>query len=189
MTESISSDFVRQVRMALEVLAGGTSMSPTDELSALVGGLTGYGLVIMGNDQQANLDAGDHVEFSGFDGEANGIAVSFGAGQANGLITLQPGIWRMDCWLRGIVSGSTGVCDFQFRNNTAASLFGVAGHLQPTTSAANNSFSVGGCHAVEEIQQVAEIEVRITFETLLIELEESANGGGRATFMRVADLS
>jgi hypothetical protein len=171
-----SQVFVEQTREALAILGVGASVN-----------LGGYGLVIMGADQQANLDAGDHVEFTGFDGEATGIAVSSGAGQANGLITLQPGVWRMDCWLRGLFSGPTGSCEFQFRNNNTASVFGVSGVLEPQTQA-SNTHSVAACHAMEEIQAVAVIEVRILFETLLTELEESLNAGVRATFMRVADV-
>ncbi len=158
-----------------------------DEIDA-AGGLSGYGLVVMNQgDQQANLAFGDHVEFSGFDGEAAGIAVSSGAGQANGIITLQPGIWRMDCWLRGFFSGSGGGFEFGFRNNNTAQLFGVFGRIEPQTGAANQH-AVAACHAMEEIQVVAAIEVRILFNSLLTELEESTNAGVRATFMRVADV-
>ncbi|MEE9278197.1 MAG: hypothetical protein V3V06_07270 [Dehalococcoidia bacterium] len=156
-------------------------------MGVLLGALrTGYGLVVMGADQAADLAAGDHVEFSGFDGEARDISVSSGAGQANGLITLEPGIWRMECWLRGFFSGSTGGFEFQFRDNAASAVFGVGGRLEPQTGAANQH-TVAACHGMEEFLVATEIEVRILFNSLLTELEESANFGCRVTFTRVDD--
>ena len=127
MTESVSSDFVRQVRLALEVLAGGTSLSPTNELAAFAG-LSDYALVgRSGNDnaQTTNVSAGDHLEFDEII-EGSGVSVSGAGGaqsQANGLIELESaGVWLLVGTIGVDFSMSTGSVNFSWRNNTAAAL-------------------------------------------------------------------
>ena len=131
MTESVSSDFVRQVRMALEVLAGQTSISPTDELSPLVAGGGGiYTLLfplLKNFGASTTTNTGQHFQFDTIDAESAGgeITVSLGTGQERGLITLPQGhvfLCQAYIYLNSITGGD--FLNSSWRNNTDAVLFG-----------------------------------------------------------------
>ena len=63
MPETVSADFVRQVRLALEVLQGDTSLSPTDEIAAMgIGGGPGSDTTAIHTDVAAEIDGIDEKE-------------------------------------------------------------------------------------------------------------------------------
>ncbi len=138
MAEQISADFVRQVRLALEVLAGENSMSPTDELSPLVsaGGAEAYFQTTM-LDQSSNLATNDHVEFNGQIANDGGgfIALSSGAGQAQGLITLAAEKkYILMAGLNCIFGSAAGIARFQWAvNSPGPFLDGNIAEVQPAT--------------------------------------------------------
>ena len=183
MSEQISADFVRQVRLALEVLAGETSMSPTNELSALVA--REYLLVGLDSDQSiGTLNAGDHIEWSGANVFASspGISVSSGLNQLAGLITLPAGkifLVQAVMWV-GFLADSD-VLQTEFRNNTDAVLFGNGASALPDTQFVSTGVrqtthgSDGPSGIIDTSSGEKEIEQRIIFEVGANNVESARN--------------
>lgn len=171
MTESVSSDFVRQVRMALEVLAGQTALSPTDEISALLGlgggGVYSFMFALAKNfGASVFVSAGDHIRFDTIDAESPGqeITVTTGGGDlTDGLITLPIGhVFLCRGWIE--VNAITGA-DFlrsSWRNNTDAVLFGGENE-QTGDTGSTDSTSLDTCFGIIDTSAEAkEIELRNT---------------------------
>lgn len=175
MSEQISADFLRQVRLALAVLKGETSMSPTDELSALLG-LGGGGVfslmfpLLKNFGSSTTTATGQHFRFDTIDAESAGgeITVTSGGGdQTDGLITLPQGhIFLCQAYphLNSITLG-----DFlrsSWRNNTDAVLFG--GETLQTgdsgTAAATSLDHVIG--VIDTSLEAKEIELRQTLRSV-----------------------
>jgi len=138
MAEAISADFVRQVRLALEVLAGENAMSPTNELSALVGGGSEAFFQATMNDQTTDLLFNDHVEFDNQlanDGGGFITLASGGGDQTDGIITLAAGkkylcMAGMNC----IFSSAAGIARFQWHfTGPGPFLDGSIAEVQPAT--------------------------------------------------------
>lgn len=193
MAESVSSDFVRQVRLALEVLAGGSSISPTDELAALVGGgLSSYALVGRSgsdNDQTTNVAAGDHMEFDQII-EGSGVSVSGAGGsqsQANGLIELESaGVWLLVGSIGVAWSASGGSAFFRWRNNTAAAdIPNSQARLNPLTSAING-FANTQAVALINVATAVQVELRLQSASLISGLSASNDNGMRAIILKLA---
>ena len=167
MGESVSSDFVRQVRMALEVLAGETAMSPTDELSALVGGSGGiYSLIfahLKAFGTTATTATGQHAQLDTIDAESAGgeITISGGSGQQLGLITLPQGHVFLCLGYPHLNSiASTDFLQVSWRNNTDAVLFGGTTQQQGDTTTANSSGSAIPIGIIDTSAEAKEIEMR-----------------------------
>ena len=189
MTESISSDFVRQVRLALEVLAGGSSISPTDELAALVGGGTKlFAIVGLSATQNTNINANDHIEFDQIEQEnagGSGIAVSTGAGQLAGLITLPQGhVFKVTGYINTQFNSATNTLILAIRNNTDAVV------LEPHARIIVNTNSGGSDQPISYIDTTAEakeIEVRIVSETAFITFTSNLGGNGQ-TYLDIQEV-
>lgn len=189
MSESVSSDFVRQTRLALEVLAGQTALSPTNELSALVGGGTKlFAIVGLSATQNTNINANDHIEFDQIEQEnagGSGILVSTGAGQLAGLITLPQGhVFKVVGYINTQFNSATNTLILAIRNNTDAAV------LEPHARIIVNTNSGGSDQPISYIDTTAEakeIEVRIVSETAFITFTSNLIGNGQ-TYLDVQEL-
>lgn len=96
-------------------------------------GPTLYGLAHMGADQVGPI-VGQHVEFSAIAGESN-LAVSSGAGQANGTITVPQGfVGKLKGRLDVAFNDENGNVAYQWWDVTATALTGRPARLLPATS-------------------------------------------------------
>lgn len=190
MTESVSSDFVRQVRMALEVLAGETSMSPTNELAALVGGGGAYLHAEM-NDQSSDLSVNDHVEFDEvLEVDASGdIALSTAAGQSGGILTLAEGkVFLVEAGLSLLFSSFQGVLRYQFRQNNIATLFGSKAAGRSLTSNVDEFVHGIAVGIIDTTGEVATVELRIIGEFNPMTIRGSGNIDG-SSFLKVLEIA
>lgn len=168
MAESVSSDFVRQVRMALEVLAGQTAMSPSDELSPLVsvGASAKAYLSARMDTQSTDLTTADHVEFDDvLVVDASGdIALSSGGGnQTDGLITLAANkVYALIAGFKCDFSTNGGAVRVRLRNNTLAAEFGSQAEMIPNSATGNSNEIVIASGIVETGAAPEVIEARIT---------------------------
>ena len=190
MAEAVSADFVRQVRLALEVLGGQSSMSPTNEFSALgLGGISSYALLERrGDDQDVNVSAGDHLEFN--NGAAfSGVSVSSGGAQdqASGLIELESaGVWLLVCWLSVDFSANTGSVNVVWRNNTAAALLSrsEARIVPPTNTGDAKRNQI--CATIIDVATPVQVEVRLNSAIQVTRFTESDSSGIRALILKRA---
>ena len=126
------------------------------------------GIITLSADQTANLTAGNHIEFDTAYGD---FAVSTGAGQADGLITLPGGhryrvmaVHRLDA---SDNSGSlyTGIYDTTNAAFIAASQSGRAlGQSTGQASAAQSSSQMPVAIAEFYVETTVQIEIQITFK-------------------------
>ena len=178
MPTGASQIFVEQVREAAAILGIGGPPAPT---------VKSYALLRMGTTQSSNLLAGDHVQFDTItEQSANAdIAVSTGAGQLSGLITLPAGkIFEVSCEL-GVLFGSA-VSNFrlQIRDNTAAALIGEFVFIEPFTLAGDVHSSMV-CWAFAP-ESTLEIEARlILVGGTITQIQQS---GIRGTLLKVREL-
>lgn len=89
--------------------------------------------------QNANLAAGNHVEFDTKSTDSGHIALSTGTGQANGIFTIPPGVWVIEATLDISFSASTGVATLRFRDDPGGSELDHGGRfaIRPLTSGDN----------------------------------------------------
>lgn len=112
--------------------------------------------------QTSNLGLNNHVEFQTADPANNGITVSAGGGQLDGLFTIaKDGDYLLECSLGSTFSASSGRVLFQWRNNTTATLVGGFGQNRPLTFALNDNYIVGPAVAMESLSAGDQLEVRI----------------------------
>ena len=194
MTESVSSDFIRQVRLALEVLAGGTSISPTDELSTLIGG-RGFIHAPKGTDQVSSFSANEHIEWDDVspvwvsDGD---ITVSTGAGQLAGLITLPAGrAWLCMARLGVRFSGSAGELGYRWQrvSPSPSGAFGNGATVRPDSNGLNINLNpiASGIIDLRSEPDLADVVVRVeTSVSSAVNQVDRSNAGG--TFMSIHAL-
>jgi hypothetical protein len=84
-----------------------------------------YAFIDLTADQTTNLTANNHIQFNNIVAQRGSISVSTGAGQANGIITLEADkTYRLEANIHVIVDGGTDYGTFQWRNNTTSTLIG-----------------------------------------------------------------
>lgn len=123
MATGASQIFVEQVREAALILGIGTPAAKAYMLASM-------------SAQTSNFTPPDHIEFNSvLDVDASGaIALSVGAGQLAGLITL--GVNRTYLITAQVSTeflGATGAFAYSWRNNTAAADIGTRGSQKPQT--------------------------------------------------------
>lgn len=146
-----------------------------------------YALIRMGSSQGSDLLAGDHIQFDSITEQSanNDIAVSTGAGQANGLITLPAKVFELSCEVGVLFGSAASSFRLQFRNNTGAVLLGEFVTIEPFTLAGDvHSSSV--CWAFAPGAGAIQIEARIVFVSgTITQIQQS---GIRGTLLKVREL-
>lgn len=192
MGEYASSDFVAQVREALVILAGETSMSPTDELSPLVTVAGGAGAYLSArmDTQSTSLTTSDHVEFDDVlvvDGSGD-IALSSGGGdQTDGLLTLAANkVYDLIAGFKCDFSTNGGAVRVRFRNNTLAVEIGTQAEMIPNSATGNSNEIVIATAIVETGAAPEVIEARITGVFQLASFRGAGAVGN--SFLRVVEI-
>lgn len=151
MATGASQIFIEQLREGLEILGIGGAPAKAF-LSARM------------DDQSTSLTTADHIEFDQqleVDGSGD-IALSVGAGQLGGLITLAPAkTYLLVAAMMCDFSGTGGVVRVRFRNNTLAAEFGAQGEAIPVSG--GNQARAAWFHGIVTTGAAPEIvEARIT---------------------------
>lgn len=112
--------------------------------------------------QTSNLGLNNHVEFQTADPANNGITVSAGGGQLDGLFTIaKDGDYLLECSLGSTFSASSGRVVSPLEKYTTATLVGGFGQNRPLTFALNDNYIVGPAVAMESLSAGDQLEVRI----------------------------
>ncbi len=174
MSTGASQIDVEIVREALAILGIGAG-----------GGL--FATISLSATQNANINAGDHIELDTIKQESpsSGITVSAGAGQLAGLVTLPQGhVFKLSGYLNAQANSATNNLILQFRNNTDALLLG------PETRIIMNTNSWGSTVPIAFIDTEAEakeIEIRIISEVAFIQWVSNLGGNGE-TYITVEEV-
>jgi len=123
-----------------------------------------YAFISLSADQTSNLAVNNHVEFNTILNSVGGITISSGAGQANGLITLDAGkTYKITARIRGGFSNAAGWATFQIRNNTAGALIGrngITADMGANTNAVQNDVMAIITTSAPTVIEVREISLQ-----------------------------
>lgn len=153
MATGASQIFVEQVREAAAILGLVAPVAKAYMLASM-------------DDQSANLNNGDHVEFDSdeVNDGSGAIVLATGAGQLGGLITLEAGrVYEITASLVVSYGSVSGFLRYIWHDNTANADFGIRGGQRSTTFG-TDEFSPGIATAIFAPAVDSEIELRIDGE-------------------------
>lgn len=133
-----------------------------------------YMTATLSGNQTTGLADGDHVEFDTALVDSGHVTLSTGSGQANGIFTLPPGVWRLLLVPAADFSGATGQVNLRWTDVTGAAVgLGPSPCRFKQKDNTTNPSGPNTADVIFENPATADVEVRITASTALNNIHAS----------------
>lgn len=132
--------------------------------------------VTLSANQTGNLTAGNHVEFDTTLNTSGHILLSTGAGQADGIFTIPPGVWLIRAQVSATFSGATGNVNLRLirdPSGAATNLGSGPAQVRPPSSTSNIA-APETTQAVLVNSSTETVELRITASTAINNIQNNS---------------